>query len=272
VFILGNDARLANDAGDDPSAVLFPFASQYIHSLSDLYTTADVLGHKFAAADVDPWIDRTGLVAFLSKHSENRQRQFRNDFASALSIALLADEDFKDGVTSLGHNVPPSTIANVSILEKIKERNATSTIKLDYYDQAVLALIDFKFVIAFENDTDTAGYITEKVFLAGIAGAVPIYRGHDSCVDMLNPHRFINVSNCGDNLEKAVRKTIKKMKQFEMAPPDMTTESLLKIPDVLEWYTYPPHRTLHEKFKLWLDVHAQRFVHLDGPVINITRR
>jgi hypothetical protein len=29
---------------------------------------------------------------------------------------------------------------------------------------------------------------------------------------------------------------------------------------------------LHEKFKLWLDVHAQRFVHLDGPVINITRR
>ena len=106
----------------------------------------------------------------------------------------------------------------------------------------------------------------------GIAGAVPIYRGHESCVEMLNPNRFIDVSMCGDNLEKAVKKTIKKIKQFMVAPPDFTTESLLKIPDVLEWSTMPPHRTLLEQFKLWLDVHARRFVHLDGPVINLTRR
>jgi hypothetical protein len=272
VFILGNDAGLANDAGDDPRAVLFPFASQYIHSLSDLYTPASVLGSVFSPADVDPWIDRTGLVAFLSKRHEHRERQFRTDFASALSIALLDDTEFKEAVTSLGHNVPPSTSANVSILEDIKERNATSTFKMDYYDQAILALSDFKFVIAFENDTSIAGYITEKVFLAGIAGAVPIYRGHQSCAKMLNRARVIDVSLCGDNLEKAVKKTIKKMKQFMEAPPDFTTTSLLCIPDALEWFTMPPHRTLHEKFKVWLDVHARRFVHLDGPVFKEKRR
>jgi hypothetical protein len=29
---------------------------------------------------------------------------------------------------------------------------------------------------------------------------------------------------------------------------------------------------LHEKFKVWLDVHARRFVHLDGPVFKEKRR
>ena len=128
MFILGNDAGLANDAGDDPRAVLFPFASQYIHSLSDLYTPASVLGSVFSPADVYTWKDKEGLVALLSKSHEHRERQFRTDFASALSIALLADTDFKEPVTSLGQNVPLRTREDVSILEAIKARQVTSTL------------------------------------------------------------------------------------------------------------------------------------------------
>ena len=111
----------------------------------------------------------------------------------------------------------------------------------------------FKFIIAMENDTKAEGYITEKVFLAGLSGAVPIYRGHPSCSFMLNPDRVIDVSSCGDDVAKAVRKTIRKMKQFIESPPDFSTTSLLRKPDVLEWFTFPPHRTLHDKFKRFVE-------------------
>ena len=45
-----------------------------------------------------------------------------------------------------------------------------------WHDDAIAQYAPYKFVVAFEND-DTAGYVTEKLALAFLAGAVPIYWG-----------------------------------------------------------------------------------------------
>jgi len=45
-----------------------------------------------------------------------------------------------------------------------------------WHDDAIAQYASYKFVVAFENN-DTAGYVTEKLALAFLAGAVPIYWG-----------------------------------------------------------------------------------------------
>ena len=45
-----------------------------------------------------------------------------------------------------------------------------------WHDDAVAQYASYKFVVAFEND-DAPGYVTEKLGLAFLAGAVPVYWG-----------------------------------------------------------------------------------------------
>ena len=45
-----------------------------------------------------------------------------------------------------------------------------------WHDDAIAQYAPYKFVVAFEND-DAPGYVTEKLGLAFLAGAVPVYWG-----------------------------------------------------------------------------------------------
>ena len=64
----------------------------------------------------------------------------------------------------------------------------------DWHRDAVELYQKFKFVVAFEN-TATPGYVTEKLALAFLAGAVPIYWGHsDSATMIFNASAFIDCS------------------------------------------------------------------------------
>lgn len=53
---------------------------------------------------------------------------------------------------------------------------------------------EYKFVIAFENDR-LDGYITEKLVMPILAGAIPIYLGAPDVIKYFNPKRIINVAD-----------------------------------------------------------------------------
>ncbi|RLN14501.1 hypothetical protein BBJ28_00021110 [Nothophytophthora sp. Chile5] len=69
-----------------------------------------------------------------------------------------------------------------------------SRFSLWYNDDAVHKFEDYKFVIAFEN-SPAAGYVTEKLVNAFLAGSIPIYMGNSTTVSQLfNTESFID---CG---------------------------------------------------------------------------
>ena len=69
-----------------------------------------------------------------------------------------------------------------------------------WHDDAIEQYAPYKFVVAFEND-DAPGYVTEKLGLAFLAGAIPIYWGPST------DHIFSNDSyiRC-DDLEACARR------------------------------------------------------------------
>ena len=68
--------------------------------------------------------------------------------------------------------------------------------KNSYLYDAINLYEPFKFVVAFEN-SDYEGYITEKLILPFIAGAVPIYLGPVDASKYFNPKAYIN---CRDHI------------------------------------------------------------------------
>jgi len=62
-----------------------------------------------------------------------------------------------------------------------------------------------RFNACFEN-TISPGYVTEKLFEAGLAGCIPIYWGDDTARDDFNPAAFIHHRGTMDELIDEVRK------------------------------------------------------------------
>lgn len=56
-------------------------------------------------------------------------------------------------------------------------------------------LKNYKFCFAFENCSDTSGYITEKIFDAFVADCVPIYWGAPNVTDYIPAECFIDMRN-----------------------------------------------------------------------------
>lgn len=56
-------------------------------------------------------------------------------------------------------------------------------------------LSQYKFNIAYENNTKISGYITEKIFDTFIAGVVPVYRGASDIRDEIPEHCFVDGNN-----------------------------------------------------------------------------
>lgn len=64
----------------------------------------------------------------------------------------------------------------------------------NYLEDAVDLYKTFKFVVAFEN-SDASGYVTEKLILSYLAGALPIYLGPKDVTNVFSSKSMIN---CGD--------------------------------------------------------------------------
>ena len=64
----------------------------------------------------------------------------------------------------------------------------------DWHYQQINIYKDYKFVIAFENNS-YPGYVCEKIAAALYAGCVPIYWGAGNVGEYINPKAFINVND-----------------------------------------------------------------------------
>ena len=241
VFILGNS--FTNDV--DKSSVFYPFASQLFMALTKLYSPLHILGTPWSPfSSLHPWASRPKLVAFLSCREENRERCTRFNFVGELSARLRAQR--MDPVHSLGCVCPPKSEDLHAAFLAFESSLPNS---YTYFDKAIDAYKEYKFVIAFENSSKFEGYITEKAMDAALSGAVPIYWGHKTSIGIFNPQRVINLSEF-DEMDQKVSKCIERMKQFLKTPPDFR-EHVVED-DKFEFYSAPQHATLKSRLNTWL--------------------
>lgn len=102
----------------------------------------------------------------------------RNRFFTKLSQYKKVDAPGR-----VGNNM--RSIAQINGLKGHKFRNRR-------YDQKIQFLRNYRFCIAFENDS-APGYTTEKIYHAMLAGCIPIYWGNPFIHKDFNPKSFINV-------------------------------------------------------------------------------
>lgn len=68
-------------------------------------------------------------------------------------------------------------------------------------NETLLFLSSCKFTIAFENNLQYEGYMTEKLFQAYLAGSIPLYSGHSKAQEEVNKEAFISRQNFNTNQE-----------------------------------------------------------------------
>jgi hypothetical protein len=81
----------------------------------------------------------------------------------------------------------------------------------NYYDSAVANYDPYKFVLVAEHSRQD-GYVTEKIFNALLAGAVPIYFGAPDIETYVNPARFIN---CNFDISELKAQQLRNKSDFE---------------------------------------------------------
>jgi len=112
----------------------------------------------------------------------NQDAAFRIKFYHELSKYKRVDSA-GSALNNLGYNVPPGWEAKVEFMRP------------------------YKFCIAFEN-AEQAGYTTEKITHAFVAGTIPIYWGNPIVGSDFNAKSFINYFNHG-SIEATIREVIR---------------------------------------------------------------
>ena len=232
VFILGNTCP-------DTASAYFPFACQYLVSLTEKYEVSHLLPNSFFHFD-GPWLNRR-FCCFISCRETSRKRALRAAFATALAKSLRT---FKGGkIDSLGKVTPALCQDKSAVLKELDKMQDTK-----HFDRTVEAMKSYKFVIAFENN-DTEGYITEKVFCALFTGAVPIWRGAKGR-SPFNSRRVIDVSDF-DDVDAMVKHAVKSMQRFIDSPPVPQKVGAFRD-DVLDLFGAPAHGKAKSSLMRWL--------------------
>ena len=176
------------------------FSSDYVYLPVAATAFGELLHHK--PADLlreQPKVNRKG-VAYLYYRCRPRRERF---------VELLR----KEGLTVHALGRCSSHSGDDFVSKRFSER---------WHDDAIAQYAPYKFVVAFEND-DKAGYVTEKLGLAFLAGSVPIYWG-PATDHIFNPDAYIR---CHD-LEECARR----VKQLD--GDDVLYERLRTAPKVTD--------------------------------------
>ena len=95
------------------------------------------------------------------------------------------------GASASSSPKPPNEQQQQRFQDYAARRFATS-----WHDDSVAQYGPHRFVVAFENNNNSEGYVTEKIINAWLAGSIPIYRGpRVAATAIFNPNSFVN---CGD--------------------------------------------------------------------------
>ena len=138
----------------------------------------------------------------------NNAKSKKNKFAS-----LVASHDATNIRTQMYNQI--SNIGNINCPGKLFHND--DTLKLNFNDDKIEYLKDFKFNICPEN-TISDGYITEKLFDSFKAGCIPIYNGDENIeLDLVNKNALFFFKKDEDNTDiiKEIEKLNKDDKLFD---------------------------------------------------------
>ncbi|KAF9608462.1 hypothetical protein IFM89_009828 [Coptis chinensis] len=158
------------------------------HAEDDVQSTyAGALFHNNRNYYVSPHKNNETLVYWSSSRCLPR----RNHLAQKL-LTLLPHHSFGKCLNNVG-----GLDMALNMYPECANDASSST---RWYDHLHCAMSHYKFVLAIEN-TVTESYVTEKLFYALDAGAVPIYFGAPNVHDLVPPHSIIDGTKFG-SIEK----------------------------------------------------------------------
>ena len=172
---------LARDMSPDDPTLYVPYAFVGF-GVRNVPPSAMLVGQEHLRADggASATKPKEKFCAFIASYCAGR---LPSGAVRSVFFDLLA-ERYKLA-DALGNCLPRAT-RNV----RTKGLRAPGNFNEDTLNDAVHAMLPYKFVITFENSQAT-GYITEKLLSAKLAGAVPIYWGAPEIVEMFNPDAFV---------------------------------------------------------------------------------
>jgi hypothetical protein len=169
--------------------LLFPFGMFSLmmrndHTWLDLYKSPQQL-------NVPDVLDKTDFCAWINKNCWIGG--YRADVAVRVAFFDILEEKYKRCTTFQGHcrSIPGDSSYWPA---GSQEWNGGT-----YFDHNVRKLRKYRFSMAFENNV-MDGYVSEKIFNALLAGAIPIYFGTSEIERWINPARFINCNFGIDDL------------------------------------------------------------------------
>lgn len=149
------------------------------HAKDDVQSTyAGSLFHNGRNYHVSSYKDNETLVYW----SSSRCLPQRNELAKKL-LKLLPYHSFGKCLNNVG--------GLDRALSFYPECASDGSVTPKWWDHLHCAMSHYKFVLAIEN-TWTESYVTEKLFYALDAGAVPIYFGAPNVMDFVPPHSIID--------------------------------------------------------------------------------
>ncbi|KAH7459741.1 putative fucosyltransferase R654 [Phytophthora ramorum] len=153
--------------------------TKHIHLSMASASFAERLDHGplslLSPSDTKTESPKTKFCAYLYAHCDRSDRELMYDALNALRPVDALGK-------CAGSSRPPD------------QTKMASRLAIFYNDDAVRRYAPYKFVLAFEN-TRAAGYVTEKLVNAFLAGSVPVYWGDSKTVsELFNPESFID---CG---------------------------------------------------------------------------
>jgi len=141
--------------------------------------------------------DPQKIIAMHGKTDE-QEREFacyiqkRHTPERKIFLDILSRYKKVDCFGHAGYNEPPLHITQ-DLPPPLKHETDTLRYKNRYYENHKIYQ-HYKFAIVFESSIGT-DYITEKIVLAMLGGAIPIYWGTSSVDKYFNPGSFINYDN-----------------------------------------------------------------------------
>jgi len=94
-----------------------------------------------------------------------------------------------------------------------KRSTATVSSTANAYDIAIHAYDKYKFALVVENSF-LPGYVSEKITLAFLGGAIPIYSGDASVFRLYNSNRFVFISQTDTELESQLLQFMQNEQHF----------------------------------------------------------
>lgn len=94
-------------------------------------------------------------------------------------------------------------------------------------------LSQYKFSLAFENEEETLGWISEKLFDCLFAGTVPIYLGAKNISNVVPPNCFIDMRSFSNFSE--LEKHLRSMTEYEFSKYQEAGQRFLRSPGFTLW-------------------------------------